>query len=73
MSNILIYTTFDFISNFARVIFCGEFSVHHGMWGSKCMNGNGRAVVDVIDKHDFVLNTTTPTHFSLSGQNMWVY
>ena len=42
------------------------------MWGSKCTKGNGRAVVDVIDKHDFVvINTTTPTHFSLTGQNMW--
>jgi len=54
------------------VIPCGDFNVHHGIWGSKCTKGNGRAVVDVIDKHDFVvLNTTTPTHFSLSGQNMW--
>jgi len=29
-SNILISTTFDFISNFARVILCGDFSAHHG-------------------------------------------
>jgi len=42
------------------------------MWGSKCTNSNGRTMVDVMDKHDFVeLNTTTPTHFSVTGQNMW--
>ena len=70
-SNILVSTTFA-LSNFASVILCGDFNSHHGMWGSKCTNSNGRAMVDVIDKHDFVvLNTTTPTHFSLSGQIMW--
>jgi len=42
------------------------------MWDSKCTNGNGKAMVDIIDKHDFVvLNTKTPMHFSLTGQNMW--
>ena len=41
------------------------------MWGSKCTNSNGKVMVDVIDKHNLViLNTTTPTHFSLTGQNM---
>jgi len=29
-------------------------------------------MVDVIDKHQFViLNTTTPIHFTLTGQNVW--
>jgi len=42
----LLSTTFD-LSKFARVIICGDFNAYHGMWGSKCTNGNGRAVVDV--------------------------
>jgi len=73
-SNSLHSTTFDFLSTFTKVILCGDFNAHHGMWGSKCTNGNGKAMVDVVDKHDFVvLNTTTPTHFSLTGQNMWSF
>jgi len=37
-SNILHSTTFDFLSTFAKVIQCGDFNAHHGMWGSKCMH-----------------------------------
>jgi len=67
-SNILHSTTFDFLSTFAKVILCGDFNAHHGMWGSKRTNSNGRIMVDVIDKHDLVILNTTPTHFSLTGQ-----
>jgi len=68
----LISTTFDFLSSFARVILCGEFNAHHGMWGGKYTNCSGRSFVEAFDVHDLVvLNTTTPTHFSLTGRNAW--
>jgi len=61
-----------FLSNFAKVILCGDFNAHHGMWGSEYTNCSGRSLVEALDVHDLVvLNTTTPTHFSLTGRNAW--
>ena len=41
---------------------CGEASTH----------SSGRSLVEALDVHDLVvLNTTTPTHFSLTGRNAW--
>ena len=35
-------------------------------------NCSGRSLVESLDVHDLVvLNTTTPTHFSLTGRNAW--
>jgi len=42
------------------------------MWGSEYTNCSGRSLVEALDVHDLVvLNTTTPTHFSLTGRNAW--
>jgi len=42
------------------------------MWGSFSTNHNGRALLSVIETHDLVnLNTSVPTHCSLSGQYEW--
>ena len=50
----------------------GDFNAHHGMWGSFSSNHNGRAILSVIDTHDLVvLNTSVPTHYSLSEQHEW--
>jgi len=69
LSNPLTSTTLDFLSNFTKVILCG-FNAHHGMWGSEYTNCSDRSLVEGLNVHDFVvLNTTTPTHFSLTGRN----
>jgi len=34
-SNPLTLSSFDFLSNVAKVIFCGDFTAHHGMWGQR--------------------------------------
>ena len=69
-SNPLTFTSLDFLSNFAKVILCGNFNAHHGMWESEYTNCSGRSLVEALDVHDLVvLNTTTPTHFSLTGRN----
>jgi len=61
---------FDFLSKVAKVILCGDFNAHHGMWGSVYTNCSGRSLVEALDVHDFVvLNTTTPTHLSFTGRN----
>jgi len=42
------------------------------MWGSEYTNCSGRSLVEALDVHDLVvLNTTTPTDFSLCGRNAW--
>jgi len=42
------------------------------MWGSEYTNCSGRSLAEALDVHDLVvLNTTTPTHFSLTGRNAW--
>jgi len=62
----------DFLSNFAKVTLCGDFNAHHGIWVSEYTNCSGRSLVEALDVHDVVvLNTTTPTHFSLTGRNAW--
>jgi len=71
-SNSLTSTSLDFLSNFAKVILCVDFNAHHGMWGSEYTNCSGRSLVEALDVHDLVVpNTTTPTHFSLTGRNAW--
>ena len=35
LSNLLTSTSLDFLSNFAKVILCGDFNAHNGMWGSE--------------------------------------
>jgi len=65
-------TSLDFLSNFAKVIICGDFNVHHGMWGSEYTNWSGSTLVEALDVHNLVvLNATTSTHFSLTGRNAW--
>jgi len=34
-SNPLTLASFDFLSNVAKVILCGDFNAHHGMWGQR--------------------------------------
>jgi len=71
-SNPLTSTSHDVLPNFAKVILCGDFNAHRGMWGSEYTNCSGRSLVEALDVHDLVvLNTTTPTHFSLTGRNAW--
>ena len=71
-SNPLTSTSLDFLSNFAKVILCGDFNAHYGMWGSEYTNCSGRTLVEALNVHDLVvLNTTTPTHFSLTEHNAW--
>jgi len=42
------------------------------MWGSEYTNCSSTSLVEALDVHDLVvLNTTTPTHFSLTGRNAW--
>jgi len=42
------------------------------MWGSEYTNCSGRSLVEALNVHDLVvLNTTTPTHFSLTAYNAW--
>ena len=61
---------FVFLSRFRKVVLCGEFNAHHGMWGSA--NHNSRVLLSVLETHDFVvLNTSVPTHYSLSGRYEW--
>jgi len=69
-SNLLTTTSLNSLSNFAKVVLCGDFNAHHEMWGSEYTNCSGRSLVEALEVHDFVvLNTTTPTHFSLTGRN----
>ena len=64
--------TFVFLSRFRKVVLCGDFNAHHGMWGSLSANHNGRVLLSVLVTHDFVvLNTSVPTHYSLSGRCEW--
>ena len=63
---------FVFLSRFRKVVLCGNFNVHHGMWGSLSANHNRRVLLSVLETHDFVvLNTSVPTHYSLSGRYEW--
>jgi len=62
-SNNFTIETFDFLSGLKTVVLCGDFNSHHGMWGSQLSNSNGRNLVGVVEKHDYViLNTVIPTH-----------
>jgi len=71
-SNPFTIASFDFLSNLAKVILCGDCNAHHGMWGSEYTNCSGRSLIEALDVHDLVvLNTTTPTHFSLTGRKAW--
>ena len=71
-SNPLLLASFDFLSNVAIVIICGNFNAHHWMWGSVYINCSGRSLVEALDVHDLVvLNTNTPTHLSFTGRNAW--
>jgi len=64
--------SFDFLSNVAKMILCGDFNAHRGMWGSVCTSCSGRSLVEALDVRDLVvLNTTTPTHLSFTGRNAW--
>jgi len=66
----LISLSFDFLSNFAKVLLCADFDAHHGMWGSTYTNCSGRNLVEALDLHDLVIvNTTTSTHSSLTRRN----
>jgi len=70
-SNPLTSTSCDFLSNFAKVLLCGDFNAH-GMWGSKYTNCCGRSLAEALDVHDLVIvNSTAPTHFPLTGRNPW--
>jgi len=44
-SNPLTPAFFDFLSNVAKVILCGDFNALHGMWGSVYTNCSGRSLV----------------------------
>jgi len=50
--------TFDFLSDLKNVVLCGDFNSHHGMWGSQLSNTNGRNLVGLVEKHDYVLSET---------------
>jgi len=51
---------------------CGDFKAHHGMWGSLSANHNGHVLLSVLETQDFVvLNTSVPTHYSLTGRYEW--
>ena len=64
---------FVFLSRFNKVVLCGNFNAHHGMWGSLSANHNSRVLLSVLETHDFVvLNTSVPTHYSLSGRYKWI-
>jgi len=68
----LTLASFDFLSKVAKVILCGDFNAHHGMWGSVYSNCSGRCLMEALDVHDLViLNTTTPTHLSFTGRDAW--
>jgi len=55
-----------------RLILCGDFNAHHGMWGSSQNNTNGRVLVSLLDNHDHVtLNSSSLTHFSLTSHRLW--
>ena len=71
-SNPLTSTSLDFLSNFAKVILCGDVTAHHGMLANEYTNCNGRSLVEALDVHDLVvLNTSTPTHFFTHWRNAW--
>jgi len=62
----------EFLSILNRLILCGDFNAHHGMWGSSKNNTNRRVLVSLLDNHDYViLNSSSPTHFSLTGHRFW--
>jgi len=63
---------FVFLSRFRKVVLCGNFNAHHGMWGSLSANHNGRVLLSVLETHDFVVvNTSVLTHYSLSERYEW--
>jgi len=55
-SNHFAIESFDFLSAFQNVVLYGDFNSHHGMWGSQLSNSNGRNLIGVIDKYDYVCN-----------------
>ena len=50
---------FVFLSRFRKVVLCGDFNAHHGMWGSLSANHNGRVLLSVLETHDFVVLKVT--------------
>ena len=62
-SNNFTIKTFDFLSGLKNVVLCGDFNSHYGMWGNQLSNSNGRNLMGLVEKHDYVvLNTVIPTH-----------
>jgi len=56
-----------------KIIICGDFKSHHGMWGSLSMDAIGRTLVSFIESNEnVVLNTSTPTHFYAVGAGLWI-
>lgn len=53
-----------------NTIFCGDFNSHHGVWGSKNENSQGKCLMEAIDSLDLItLNDGSPTRFSSPGHN----
>ena len=66
------FNNLQFLSIFNRLILCGGFNAHHDMWDSSQNNTNRRVLVSLLDNHDYViLNSSSPTHFSLTGHRFW--
>jgi len=62
----------EFLSHTNRLILCGGFNAHHDMWGSSQNTTNGTVLVSLLDNHDYViLNSSSPTHFSLTRHTFW--
>ena len=55
-----------------RLSLCGDFDAHPGMWGSSQTDTNGKVLVSLLNKHDYVLlNSSSPNHFSFTGHSFW--
>jgi len=62
-SNNFTIVTFDFLSGLKNVVLCRDFNSHHGMCGSQLRNSNGRNLMGLVEKHDYViLKIVIPSH-----------
>ena len=71
-SNNLSPVLLNLVSANETFVFCGDFNAHHPAWGSASVNTSGSHLMRFIDNGDHVLlNTSVPTHFTLSNQIQW--
>jgi len=42
----------EFLSRLNRLVLCGDFNAHHGMWVSSQNYTEGRVLVSLLDNHD---------------------